>query len=69
MLKWCILCFGCLILQTFSAAQNVSTDRKARQGYEEAMQLYRSKRYGEALKVLDKAAVVCRTFLPESRHI
>ncbi len=60
MLKWCILCFGCLILQTFSAAQNVSTDRKARQGYEEAMQLYRSKRYGEALKVLDKAAVYDR---------
>lgn len=60
MLKWCILCFGCLLMQTLSVAQKVSANKKAQQGYEEAMQLYRSKRYEEALKALEKAAAYDR---------
>lgn len=60
MLKWCILCFGCLLVQTLSVAQKVRVNEKAQRGYEEAMQFYRSKKYGEALKVLEKAAAYDR---------
>lgn len=60
MLKWCILCMGLAALLTDSVAQKVSANKKVRQGYEEAMSLYREKRYEDALKLLDKTAVFDR---------
>ncbi len=60
MRKECLLCLGLLLAFTEVIAQKVSANKKAQQGYEEAIQLYRGKKYGEALKVLDKAAAYDR---------
>lgn len=55
MLKWCILGIGLLLLSDVTA-QKVSHVKKAVEGYDEALLMYKGKRYDEALKILDQVA-------------
>lgn len=47
MRKECLLCLGLLLAFTEVIAQKVSANKKAQQGYEEAIQLYRGKNTGK----------------------
>lgn len=60
MLKWCILGIGFMFMLMNGTAQKVSTNKKAEEGYEGALLLFRQKHYEEALKVLEKAAAYDR---------